>query len=183
MRLFGSKAAGCAAPDSDIDILVVVAEARTDVEDRILAIAFDVKLAHDVFISPGVVGRATRATPHGRSCPVATNRFYYDAFSAPPLTRRGSVDSHGKDWPQLERRRGRGKAGKDHDLHCSGGVMESRDPDEEGTETRREMQIFCVAPPGRAGPGGPAGPPSRGGGGAVAWRAGSGARMGRVSGR
>lgn len=59
IRLFGSKATGRDAPDSDIDILVVVAEARPEVEERILAIAFDVNLAHDVFISPSVVGRAT----------------------------------------------------------------------------------------------------------------------------
>ncbi|MGH7390117.1 MAG: TIGR02710 family CRISPR-associated CARF protein [Candidatus Rokuibacteriota bacterium] len=63
MRLFGSKATGRDTPDSDIDILVVVQEARTDVEDRILAIAFDVNLAHDVYISPRVVGRATLDDP------------------------------------------------------------------------------------------------------------------------
>jgi predicted nucleotidyltransferase len=63
MRLFGSKAVGQDTPDSDIDILVVVHEARTDVEDRVLAIAFDVNLAHDVFISPVVVGRATLDDP------------------------------------------------------------------------------------------------------------------------
>ena len=69
MRLFGSKAAGCDSPDSDIDILVVVAEARAYVEDRILAIAFDVNLAHDVFISPSVVGRATLDDPVWRITP------------------------------------------------------------------------------------------------------------------
>lgn len=69
LRLFGSKATGQDAPDSDIDILVVVAEPRTDVEDRILAIAFDVNLAHDVFISPSVVGRATLDDPVWRITP------------------------------------------------------------------------------------------------------------------
>ena len=43
MRLFGSKATGQDVPGSDIDILVVVREARVEVEDRVLAIAFDVK--------------------------------------------------------------------------------------------------------------------------------------------
>lgn len=57
MRLFGSKATGEDVPGSDIDILVVVQDARVDVEDRVLAIAFDVNLAHDVYISPRVVGR------------------------------------------------------------------------------------------------------------------------------
>ena len=69
MRLFGSKATRRDVPDSDIDILVVVAEARTDVEGRILAIAFDVNLAHDVFISPSVVGRATLDDPVWRITP------------------------------------------------------------------------------------------------------------------
>jgi predicted nucleotidyltransferase len=63
LRLFGSKATGRYAPDSDIGILVVVAEARTEIEDPIVAIAFDVNLAHDVFISPTVVGRATLEDP------------------------------------------------------------------------------------------------------------------------
>ncbi len=65
MRLFGSKATGRDALDSDIDILIVAREARTDVESRILAVAFDVinNLAHDVFISPHVVGQATLDDP------------------------------------------------------------------------------------------------------------------------
>ena len=69
MRLFGSKMTGRDVPDSDIDILVVVGEARIDVEDRILAIAFDVNLAYDVFISPIVVGQATLDDPVWRITP------------------------------------------------------------------------------------------------------------------
>jgi predicted nucleotidyltransferase len=63
MRMFGSKATGHDVPGSDIDILVVVEEARVDIEDRVLAIAFDVNLAHDVYISPRVVGRAVLDDP------------------------------------------------------------------------------------------------------------------------
>jgi predicted nucleotidyltransferase len=63
MRLFGSKATGRDVPGSDIDVLVVVEEASLDVEDRVLAIAFEVNLAHDVYISPRVVGRAVLDDP------------------------------------------------------------------------------------------------------------------------
>jgi predicted nucleotidyltransferase len=63
LRLFGSKATGRDVRDSDIDILVVVEEAGVDVEDRVLAIAFETNLAHDVYISPRVVGRAVLDDP------------------------------------------------------------------------------------------------------------------------
>ena len=69
MRLFGSKASGLDAPDSDIDIFVVVREASVRVEDHVLAIAFEVNLAHDVFISPLVVGRAVLENPVWRITP------------------------------------------------------------------------------------------------------------------
>lgn len=63
LRLFGSKATGHDTPESDIDILVLVHEATVALEDRVLAIAFDVNLAHDVYISPRVVARATVEDP------------------------------------------------------------------------------------------------------------------------
>ena len=63
IRVFGSKATGRDVPGSDIDLLVVVEEATVDVEDRVLAIAFDVNLARDVYISPRVVGRAVLDDP------------------------------------------------------------------------------------------------------------------------
>jgi hypothetical protein len=69
IRLFGSKATGRDVLGSDIDVLVVVGEARPDVEKAILAVAFDVNLAHDVFISPSVVGRATLEDPMWRNTP------------------------------------------------------------------------------------------------------------------
>lgn len=56
-RLFGSVARGEAKPDSDIDVLVVVqphAERRR-LEHQVIDIAFDVNLAHNVYISPRVV--------------------------------------------------------------------------------------------------------------------------------
>jgi hypothetical protein len=55
VKLFGSKARGNAAPDSDLDVHIVVAERRVESEDTILYIAFDVILAHVVFFSPRVI--------------------------------------------------------------------------------------------------------------------------------
>ena len=62
-KLFGSKASGKDEPDSDIDVLVVVDQARVELEDRVLDIAFDVNLAHDVYLSPRVVARAILEDP------------------------------------------------------------------------------------------------------------------------
>jgi predicted nucleotidyltransferase len=69
LKLFGSRARGDAAPDSDLDVLVVVAGRRLEAEDLILDIAFDVNLAHDVYISPRVIERATLEHPVWRITP------------------------------------------------------------------------------------------------------------------
>lgn len=69
LKLFGSKARGDAAPDSDLDVLVVVARERVRAEDAILDIAFDVNLAHDVYISPRVIERAVFEHPVWRITP------------------------------------------------------------------------------------------------------------------
>lgn len=63
LKLFGSKARGDAEPDSDIDVLVEVMDARVEVEDAVLAIAFDANLEHDVYISPRVITRLTLTDP------------------------------------------------------------------------------------------------------------------------
>lgn len=62
-KLFGSKATGKDQPDSDIDVLVVVKKNGVEVEDRVLDIAFDVNLKHEVYISPKVVDRSILADP------------------------------------------------------------------------------------------------------------------------
>ena len=56
LRLFGSVARGDARPDSDIDVLVVVQphDQRRQIENQVVDIAFDVNLAHNVYISPRV---------------------------------------------------------------------------------------------------------------------------------
>lgn len=63
LKLFGSKARGDSAPDSDIDVAVVVKEASTRVWDRVLDVAFEVNLAHDVYISPRVIDQSILKDP------------------------------------------------------------------------------------------------------------------------
>ena len=67
LRLFGSKARGDARPDSDLDVLVVVAGDRVDAEDRAIDIAFDVNVARDLYISPRVVTAESLADPVWRT--------------------------------------------------------------------------------------------------------------------
>ena len=62
-KLFGSKATGRDQPDSDIDVLVVVDQNGVEIEDRVLDIAFDVNLKHDVYISPRVIDRSILSDP------------------------------------------------------------------------------------------------------------------------
>ncbi len=69
LKLFGSRATGRAAPDSDIDVLVEVNEAGTTVEDQVLDAAFDVNVAHEVYISPRVIAKTTLEDPVWRLTP------------------------------------------------------------------------------------------------------------------
>jgi len=62
-KLFGSKATGRDQPDSDIDVLVIVDQNGVEIEDRVLDIAFDVNLKHDVYISPRVIDRSILSDP------------------------------------------------------------------------------------------------------------------------
>jgi predicted nucleotidyltransferase len=69
LKLFGSHARGEATPDSDLDVLVAVEEASPALENQILDLAFQVNLAHDVYISPRVIPRSVFADPVWRSTP------------------------------------------------------------------------------------------------------------------
>lgn len=69
LKLFGSKATGRATPDSDIDVLVVVREGSVKTEDQVLDIAFEVNLAHEIYISPRVIARATLDDPVWKMTP------------------------------------------------------------------------------------------------------------------
>jgi predicted nucleotidyltransferase len=63
LRLYGSKARGDAAPDSDIDVAVITEAANGDVEDLVIDIAFDIDLAFDVYLSPRVIPREVMQDP------------------------------------------------------------------------------------------------------------------------
>jgi len=67
LRLFGSKARGDSRPDSDLDVLVVVANDRARAEDLAIDIAFDVNVASDLYISPRVVTAGTLTDPVWRT--------------------------------------------------------------------------------------------------------------------
>ncbi len=69
LKLFGSKATGRGAADSDLDVLVAVHLADGKVEDQVLDVAFEVNVAHEVYISPRVIARATLEDPVWRLTP------------------------------------------------------------------------------------------------------------------
>ncbi|MBI2455513.1 MAG: hypothetical protein HYV46_05180 [candidate division NC10 bacterium] len=69
LKLFGSKATGRGAADSDIEVLVAVNGAGAAVEDQVLDVAFEVNVAHEVYISPRVVAMATLEDPVWRITP------------------------------------------------------------------------------------------------------------------
>lgn len=69
LRLYGSKARGGDTPESDIDVFIVVRSESRQLENRILDIAFDVNLAHDVYISPCVVSESVLRHPVWRITP------------------------------------------------------------------------------------------------------------------
>jgi predicted nucleotidyltransferase len=69
IKLFGSSARGEADPESDLDVLIVVGDRRLESEDAVLDLAFDVNLAHDVYISPRVIERAVFEHPVWRITP------------------------------------------------------------------------------------------------------------------
>jgi predicted nucleotidyltransferase len=75
LRLFGSAARGEARRDSDIDVLVVVqpASERRRLATQVVDIAFDVNLAHDVYISPRVVTPEILNHPVWRETPFLRN--------------------------------------------------------------------------------------------------------------
>ncbi len=69
LRLFGSKARGDSGLDSDIDVAVFVRQATSGIWDQVLDVAFQVNLAHDVYISPRVLEQRVREDPVWRITP------------------------------------------------------------------------------------------------------------------
>jgi len=57
MKLFGSKARGDDRPDSDMDVLVIVASDDWHIRDTVYDVATDILLQTDLCISPKVIGK------------------------------------------------------------------------------------------------------------------------------
>jgi len=57
LKLFGSKARGDDRPDSDIDLLVIVATDDWHIRDKVYDVATDILLQIDVCISPKVISK------------------------------------------------------------------------------------------------------------------------------
>ncbi len=57
LKLFGSKARGDDQPDSDIDVLVIVASDDWHIRDKVYDVATDILLQMDVCISPKVISK------------------------------------------------------------------------------------------------------------------------------
>ena len=57
LKLFGSKARGDDQPDSDIDVLVIVATDDWHIRDTVYDVATDILLQMDVCISPKVISK------------------------------------------------------------------------------------------------------------------------------
>ena len=56
--LFGSKARGEATAESDIDVILIVADETWQLRDEICNISADVSLKHDVLLDVRVIGEA-----------------------------------------------------------------------------------------------------------------------------
>ena len=67
VRVFGSRARGDAAPDSDMDVFVVVEHSTHDIEKYVSDCAWEVGFEEDVVIVPVVVGRDRLEGPLGES--------------------------------------------------------------------------------------------------------------------
>ena len=56
-RVFGSKIKGLDTPDSDIDVMIELAEYDSSIASEIDDIIFEINLAHDAFISAVIFGK------------------------------------------------------------------------------------------------------------------------------
>ena len=57
LKLFGSKARGDDQPDSDIDVLVIVATDDSHIRESVYNIATDILLQTDLCISPKIISK------------------------------------------------------------------------------------------------------------------------------
>ena len=56
-RVFGSKIKGLDTPDSDIDVMIELAEYNSSIASEIDDIIFEINLAHDAFITAVIFGK------------------------------------------------------------------------------------------------------------------------------
>ena len=63
LALFGSKAEGRDTWDSDIDILVLIKDSAANLHERILDLAFEINLIHDVYLSRRIITVSTYNHP------------------------------------------------------------------------------------------------------------------------
>jgi len=57
LKLFGSKARGDDQPNSDVDVLVIVASDDWHLRDKVYDVATDISLETDICISPKVISK------------------------------------------------------------------------------------------------------------------------------
>lgn len=67
--LFGSRARGDGAPDSDIDVMVVVAEENRELRKALLDIAYDVSWEYGCWLVPAICPEREVHGPFGRYDP------------------------------------------------------------------------------------------------------------------
>ena len=65
LKLFGSKARGEDRPNSDLDVLIIVATDDWHIRDKVYDVATDVLLQMDVCISPKVISKNKFDQLHG----------------------------------------------------------------------------------------------------------------------
>ncbi len=69
LRLIGSKARGDSAPDSDMDLLIVLKDCDWQMEKRIYDLCFDISVARDVLLSPVIFTQSEYASRRNRVTP------------------------------------------------------------------------------------------------------------------
>lgn len=72
-RLFGSRARGDGAPDSDLDLYLVVESLDNRMEDRIIAICWEIGYREGLVIAPVVVSRHEIEQTALRAAPLIAN--------------------------------------------------------------------------------------------------------------
>ena len=73
LRLFGSKARGDSAPESDIDVLIVLEELNREIRKQVSALCSDLSIDHHVVIAPILYSLAEFTSSHTRITPFYRN--------------------------------------------------------------------------------------------------------------